>query len=730
LTIERYAFGIGPGAYRFFVLPTHIRQDVIVNRVTLSLSFAAAALLAPPLVAQTTSPCAGHWNGSIELPGTALAFDVDFSEAGGVCKGDISIPAQNARNVALENVVMRSDSARFTIVGIPGAPTFAGVRSADGRTVSGIFTQGPGKFPFRMSAGQPASELARTALAGFDAWVDSAMTAWKVVGLSIGITVDGQTVYLKGHGLRDQAKKLPVTPQTLFAIGSSSKAFTTFAMGTLVDQGKLQWDVPVRTYLPWFRMNTEFATMHLTPRDLVTHRSGLPRHDALWYNNTTDTRESLVRRLAYLPLNKDLRETFQYNNLMFLTAGYLVGNLTGNAWEDGIRQLVLTPLGMSRTNFSVKASEADPDHALPYLVRHVSIHVMPFRDINLVGPAGSINSSAEEMLKWVGLHLAGGKLGGTQVIQSATLLDMYRPYTPITGMGDNPELGPMSYGMGWFVDTYRGHYRAQHGGNIDGFTAAVTLLPQDRIGMVVLVNQNGAALGELVSRHAMDRLFGGTRRDWSTELLARRRAADAAERSDAKKAGEARVPNAPPSRKLAEYVGVYSDSGYGPITISLERDTLSVAYNGIGAKLQPWHFETFRALRNPVDPALEGTMATFRSSAAGEVNTIEVTMEPLVPPISFTRMPDARLLDAAYLQRFVGRYQIPGGPVAAISLRGNELVWAQGPGGVTKLLPRRGTKFMIAGQDISVEFREDATGKITGARVVQSGVVADLPRLP
>jgi len=222
-----------------------------VNFPRLTKALFASAVTVSPLAAQATTPCAGHWSGSISVPTGPLAFDVDFaSQADGRCFGDISIPQQGAKDVPLLNVLMRADSTRFTISGVPGTPTFAGVRSADGRTITGVFRQGAASLPFTMSVGAAPADAARTALAGFDAWVDSAIVAWKVVGLSIGITVDGQTVYLKGHGLRDLEKRLPATPQTLYAIGSSSKAFTTFAMGAPVDQGKLQWDVPVRTYLP------------------------------------------------------------------------------------------------------------------------------------------------------------------------------------------------------------------------------------------------------------------------------------------------------------------------------------------------------------------------------------------------------------------------------------------------------------------------------------------------
>ena len=405
--------------------------------------------------------------------------------------------------------------------------------------------------------------------------------------------------------------------------------------------------------------------------------------------------------------------------------------INGTSWEDGLRHLVLDPLEMKRTNFSVRQSEADPDHSLGYRVQHDSIQRMPFRDISLVGPAGAINSTAEEMLKWVRLHIAGGKIGDKQVIQAATLRDMYRPYTPISGLGDDPELGPMSYGMGWFVDTYRGHYRAQHGGNIDGFTASVTLLPKDNIGIVVLVNQNGAALGELIARHAMDRLFNGTRRDWNGESLARSKAAQAGARQSEQKKDEARVPNAPPSQPRAAYAGTYADSGYGAITFTVERDTLSVDYNGIRAKLQHWHYETFSGLRNPADSRFENAQFTFRTSAAGRVDAMLSTMDPNVPPTVFLRQPDARLKDAAYLERFVGRYRLPSGQVVTVSVRGNVVLWTQGSGAATELDPEDGTRFVIkALRTISVEFKMDAAGKPVGARVVQPGAVTDLVRLP
>ena len=698
----------------------------------LPISVLFALLLPTLIIAQQPAAevCAGHWDGAIDLPTTKLAFDVDFTrKPDASCGGDISIPAQSARDVALVNVTLRADSARFTIPGVPGTPTFSGVRSSDGRTISGTFTQGTSSFPFIMTAGRSKADAARLALTGMDGWIDSALVAWKVVGLSVGITVDGETVYLKGHGLRDREKALPVTPRTIFAIGSSSKAFTTFAMGTLVDQGKLKWDVPVRTYLPWFRMKDDAVTLRITPRDLVTHRSGLPRHDLLWYNNATATREELVHRLAYLPLNRDLRETFQYNNLMFLTAGYLVGVINGSSWEDGLRQLVIAPLGMTRTNFSVKESQADADHSQPYTLRNDSIQRMPFRDISLVGPAGSINSSAEDMLKWVGLHLASGKLGDKQVIQTATLRDMYRPYTPISGMSDIEELGPQSYGLGWFVDTYRGHYRAQHGGNIDGFTAAVQLLPRERVGIVVLVNQNGSALGELIARHAMDRILGAPRKNWSAEALAQRTLVDRVNREGTANKSLAQVSNTTPSHALKDYAATYADSGYGNATISFANDTLTLAFNGITAKLRHFHYETFAGLRNPIDPRFEDFQVTFRTNVAGRVDAMLAAMDANVPPTLFLRQADARMREVAFLRQFLGRYRNPLLTVN-ISLRDNTLLWTENNGAPVVLEPMEDMRFRFAGaQSGTIEFRPDATGKIMSLRVFQGNSVLDFPRV-
>ena len=222
-------------------------------------------------------------------------------------------------------------------------------------TVSPVFSQSESR-PQKSPSGRPARSGAATdPLGDFDAYVARTMQEWKVPGVAIAVVQDGKVILSRGYGLRDTKNNLPVTTRTMFPIASITKSFTVATQATLSTEGKLDWDKPVRDSLPEFRLEDDFLTARVTTRDLVTHRTGLPRHDASWYHTDTP-RGELVHSLRYLEKSKDLRQTFQYNNLMYLTAGYLAGRLNGGSWEDAVRQRLFGPLGMSRSNFSVTDS--------------------------------------------------------------------------------------------------------------------------------------------------------------------------------------------------------------------------------------------------------------------------------------------------------------------------------------------------------------------------------------
>ena len=422
------------------------------------LTLAAPALLIAAEPADAGPSFAGHWKGAIAAPGTALAFDVELRQAaGGVLSGDISIPAQNAFDLALGDVQATATRIQFKIVGIPGDPSFDGALSSDGAKIEGSFKQGGADLSFAMDRVASALARAEAALAGFDELVQSAVAAWNVPGAGIAIVSGGDVVYAKGFGFRDLEARQPMTADTLFAIGSTTKAMTATTLGMLVDEGKVEWDQPLRRYLPSFALSDASISERITPRDIVTHRSGLPRHDLLWYNYNTGTRGDMVKRLEHLELTADLREKFQYNNLMFMTAGHLIETLTGKSWEQNVRERLFEPLGMKRSNFSVLDSQKDADFAQPYREREEDrkLERIPFRRIDLVGPAGSVNSSVNEMAKWLQFNLRHGKVGDRQLIQPATLADIHSPQMTIPATPERADMTPSSYGKGWVIDRGR-----------------------------------------------------------------------------------------------------------------------------------------------------------------------------------------------------------------------------------------------------------------------------------
>ncbi|MGA7616710.1 MAG: serine hydrolase [Thermoanaerobaculia bacterium] len=615
---------------------------------------------------------AGHWEGAIDIPGSPLDVSVDLSQMNGAWSGAISIPLQNAKDLPLTKISVTGSSVWFSIAGIPGNPTFTGSLSSDSQRITGKFTQGGQTFPFALERKQPPAAAATEALQGFDAFVHSTLAPWQVPGLAIAVVKDGKIAYTQGFGLRDVENDLPVTPDTLFPIGSATKAFTTFTLGTLVDEGKLDWSKPVRNYIPDFQMFDPVATLEMTPLDLVTHRSGLPRHDLVWYNNQDLTRAEIVHRLRYLKPSAEFRQRFQYNNLMFLTAGDLIERLTGKTWEEAVRARVLDPLGMTRTNFSDASSQQDPDFAKPYRTDEGKVVGIPFREVGNMGPAGSIDSSVDEMSHWMIAHLEKGKFDGKQVIQPATLDQIHTPQMFISALPTDADGAPTSYAMGWFVSSYRGHLTLAHGGNIDGFSALVTLYPFDDVGIVVLTNAEGTPLPGIITKHAADRLLALPHRDWNSEALVKKVQGEKVEKEAESKKATFRKNGTHPSHRLEEYAGDYENPGYGVIHVTLAGQTLTATYNGIATPLEHWHYDVFNGVK-AADPVFREMKYQFRSDLDGDIASLAAPFEPSVDPIVFTKKPDARMSDAAYLGQFTGEYVL-GPQTIRVSLQGSSLI--------------------------------------------------------
>ena len=495
-------------------------------------------------------------------------------------------------------------------------------------------------------------------LKGLDEFVEMRMEEWNVPGIAIAVVRDSQVVLTKGYGWANVEGKQRVDAGTLFAIGSSSKAFTATGVMQLVDEGKVDLDEPVITYVPNLRLYNDELTNNLTVRDLLCHRSGLPRHDVAWYGSGS-TREELIAKMAYLEPNAQLRETWQYQNFMFMAAGYLIEQVTGQSWEAYTQKHLFDPLQMPNSNFSVIDLQKTANRAWPYQEEEGEVKVMEYRNIDAIGPAGSINSNATEMANWLILQLNEGRFQGKQVISGTSLHETHKPQMVMPGDMTTDEIFYSSYGLGWMITSYRGHLRVEHGGNIDGFSASVCVMPRDGIGIVVLTNMNGTALTGVIRNYIVDKMLDLEVHDWNTELLEQRnKAREASLLATEEEEDLARVNGTAPSHAPADYVGLYRHPGYGQIEVRQKDDgSLEIGLNELGfSDLVHYHYDVFK-----VESAFGQLKFQFAYDLRGKISQLSSRLEPsLDAPIVFEKLAPELALSIEALKIYEGDYEVMG----------------------------------------------------------------------
>lgn len=463
-------------------------------------------------------------------------------------------------------------------------------------------------------------------LAGLDGYVSQALHDFKVPGLAIAIVKNDSIVLMKGYGTRTMEKNEPVNEHTIFAIGSSSKAFTATLIAMMVDTGKMQWDDPATKYLPGLQMYDPYVTRELTVRDLLTHRSGLARGDLVWYAGGYD-RDEVLRRVRFLHPSWSMRQRFGYQNIMYLAAGQAVARVAGKSWDELLRERILQPLGMTETISSTLPLATRSNVATPHAEANDTLHIVPWHNIDNIAPAGSINSNVSDMIKWVRFQLAGGQVNGKPLLKDSVLRETHLAQMVVPFAADartfNPYTHLQSYGMGWFLQDYRGRELDQHGGNIDGMSAMVAVMPEEKIGVVILTNANASPVPTMVLYRALDALLGAPPRDWIAESKKLREKTRAEAKLAQQKQLVARVLNTTPSLVLDKYAGVYVDSMYGDLNVKANNGKLSLTYgNFIDATLEHWHYDTFMATASSV--TVGKLMTTFALGADGKVKTVEV----------------------------------------------------------------------------------------------------------
>jgi CubicO group peptidase (beta-lactamase class C family) len=436
-------------------------------------------------------------------------------------------------------------------------------------------------------------------LAGLEAYIAQAMHDWEVPGLAIAVVRDDSVILARGFGEREVGTGQPVDEHTLFAIASTTKAMTVATLGMLVDEGTIRWDDRVADHMPSFELADPYVRNAATIRDLLTHRTGVARHDNVWIAAPFD-RAEILRRARYLPQTSGFRAGYGYNNIMYMAAGEVVSTATGTTWEDFVESRLFQPLGMNRTTARTAVAEGRGNIATAHVRVDGRIVPMARRNYDTLGPAGSVFSSASDMAQWLRLHLAGGSHDGRRLLDAATLAEMYEPQVTMridtTSRRMFPSRSLFAYGLGWRLEDYHGRDVVQHTGAVNYTRTQVGFIPEENVGVVVMVNLSSSTLQTALMYTVFDALLALPPRDWSHEyLVLARRSAEAAE-ARAASADAARIPGTRPSLDLAEYTGTYSDNLYGDIHLDLEDGRLVLRYSpDYIADLEHWHHDTFRA---------------------------------------------------------------------------------------------------------------------------------------
>ena len=478
-----------------------------------------------------------------------------------------------------------------------------------------------------------------------DAYVASSMKTFDVPGMAVAVVKDGKILVAKGYGVRKLGDPTPVDEFTLFGIGSNTKAFTTAALATLVDEGKLSWDDPVYQRLPGFVMYDPYVSHEMTIRDLLTHRSGmgLGEGDLLFWPQTTYSREEIIYKLRFMKPASSFRSHYAYDNLLYMTAGQIIPAVTGISWDDYIRQRIFTPLGMTHSNVSNANIKPTDNVAFPHTRLGGQLSTRPFEVLDNAGPAGAINSCAADMAKWVQLQLNRGKFPDRngRLFSEQRSKEMWTPQTILPIGNYAPPLAGLKpafadYALGWALRDYHGRKLVGHTGGVGGFVSRVMLVPEENLGVVILTNAEEDGAFDSILYHVLDYYFQLPPTDW---IAAYKSVKDTDEKEAAetvKKAEAARAVDSKPSLPLDKYAGIYNDAWYGPITIRAENNALVITFDHTPTMigdLQPWQHDTFKAHWR--DRNIEDAFITFSLKPDGSIDSAKMAAVSPLADFSF-----------------------------------------------------------------------------------------------
>lgn len=551
--------------------------------------------------------------------------------------------------------------------------------------------------------------------AGMENMINQILREWNVPGVSIAVVEKNKVLFTGGFGYKDYENKKPVTENTLFAIGSCTKAFTASLLSNEVKEGKIDMDAPVNSYFPELRFYSNDLTANVTVRDMLCHRTGIPRHDFSWYSGAATTRDSLVRLIRYLEPSAPIRQLFQYNNLMYVAVANLLEKMNKKSWEQLVQENFFAPLGMS--NSTTGAIPENGDVAYGYVYKNGQTIKLDFltNDMKGIAPAGGITSTAKDMANWLLMWTNQGKYDGKEVVSS----DFYKQAISSQMIASAnlpskmlPDYYFFNYGLGWYTTNYRGHYGVGHGGNINGFSTFISFLPSDSIGVFVSANQNNSQVPRIVMSIILDKMIGAPFRDWNTILKA-----TATNNTVTLVKNEEAVK---PSHALKDFEGTYKSDAYGTITIKAGTDVLTGTFNRWKMKIKHLHHNYFKftADYNAVDEtnSMDGE---FTITPVGSIGSLKIAFEDNIKEIEFKKQVVSQL-SKEELKKYVGDYEFSG-VMAKIFLTESGVLKALIPGQPEyELIHVQQNEFSLKGvKGVSLQFERDDKQNISTCVFIQ-----------
>lgn len=540
-------------------------------------------------------------------------------------------------------------------------------------------------------------------LARFDKEMQQNMKDWNIPGVGIGIVKNGKLVFVKGYGYRDYAKKLPITENTLFQIASNSKLFTATAVGFLVDEGKLDWDKPIKTFAPSIEFYNDELNNTITIKDMLSHRTGVTRHDLIWYKSDF-TRAELFTKLKYLEPAQPLRQGFLYNNLMYAASGQIIELMEGKTWEQYVQEKILNPLQMSHTVFSVDAMQKQMDYFVPYNEKrdtNILFEAEYMNETDGLGPAGSIVSNISDLSHWLSALMNKGMYEGKQVIPESIVNATLAPSIALTNglleQGYTEMLNPV-YGMGRQTCVYRGHQLALHGGDLRGIHSQISYMPQDDLGVIVFVIGDHSLRYNSITYNIYEHLLGLSITPWSKRGLENRDASKKLSKDGRAKANVGKVQNTKPSHPITDYVGDFENPAYGIASIAQKDTAMTFSFHRIKLPLHHYHYDRF----DTDDDQEDGLYSlNYQTNPQGEVDRFVVSMDE--GEVIFMKKIDASLSTPETLSKYVGKYKIGSNALKIVLKNYNQLFIEGAPD--LELIPYKTNLFKVKQfSDTSIEF--------------------------